>query len=49
MVKRSQFNAEIRGYSFIDYGYSRQEYYAEERKNGSMICHYRNTAHENPS
>jgi len=33
---------------FIDYGYSRQEYYAEHRKNGSMICHYRNTAHENP-
>ena len=33
---------------FIDYGYSRQEYYAEGRKNGSMICHYRNTAHENP-
>ena len=33
---------------FIDYGYSRQEYYAERRKNGSMICHYRNTAHENP-
>ena len=33
---------------FIDYGYSREEYYAEDRKNGSMICHYRNTAHENP-
>ena len=33
---------------FIDYGYSRNEYYAEDRKNGSMICHYRNTAHENP-
>ena len=33
---------------FIDYGYSRQEYYAEDRKNGSMICHYRNTAHANP-
>jgi len=33
---------------FIDYGYSRKEYYAEDRKNGSMICHYRNTAHENP-
>lgn len=33
---------------FIDYGYSRQEYYAADRKNGSMICHFRNTAHENP-
>ena len=33
---------------FIDYGYSRHEYYAADRKNGSMICHYRNTAHENP-
>ena len=33
---------------FIDYGYSRQEYYAADRKNGSMICHYRNAAHENP-
>ena len=33
---------------FVDYGYSRQEYYDEERTNGSMICHYRNVAHENP-
>ena len=33
---------------FVDYGYSRQEYYDEERTNGSMICHYRNVAHEDP-
>jgi SAM-dependent MidA family methyltransferase len=33
---------------FVDYGYSRQEYYDEERINGSMICHYKNVAHENP-
>ena len=33
---------------FVDYGYARQEYYDEERTNGSMICHYRNVAHENP-
>ena len=33
---------------FVDYGYSRQEYYDEERTNGSMICHYKNVAHENP-
>ena len=33
---------------FVDYGYPRQEYYDEERTNGSMICHYRNVAHEDP-
>jgi len=33
---------------FVDYGYARQEYYGEERTNGSMICHYRNVAHEDP-
>ena len=33
---------------FVDYGYARQEYYDEERTNGSMICHYRNVAHEDP-
>ena len=33
---------------FVDYGYSRQEYYDEKRTNGSMICHYRNVAHEDP-
>ena len=33
---------------FVDYGYARQEYYDEERTNGSMICHYRNIAHEDP-
>lgn len=33
---------------FVDYGYSRQEYYDPKRTNGSMICHYRNVAHEDP-
>ena len=33
---------------FVDYGYARQEYYDEERTNGSMNCHYRNVAHEDP-
>lgn len=33
---------------FVDYGYSRQEYYDPTRTNGSMICHYRNVAHEDP-
>jgi SAM-dependent MidA family methyltransferase len=33
---------------FIDYGYSRRDFYAEERRNGSLICHYRHRAHDNP-
>jgi SAM-dependent MidA family methyltransferase len=33
---------------FVDYGYSRKEYYDPTRTNGSMICHYRNVAHEDP-
>ncbi len=32
----------------IDYGYPRREYYAAERNNGSLVCHYRHRAHDNP-
>ncbi|MEG3591931.1 MAG: SAM-dependent methyltransferase [Pseudomonadota bacterium] len=31
-----------------DYGYSRNEYYNAERDMGTLICHYRQNAHENP-
>ncbi|HDP90452.1 MAG TPA: SAM-dependent methyltransferase [Thioalkalivibrio sp.] len=30
----------------IDYGYPRREYYLEERRSGTLICHYRHRAHE---
>jgi SAM-dependent MidA family methyltransferase len=33
---------------FIDYGYPRQEYYLPERTDGTLICHYRHRAHDNP-
>jgi SAM-dependent MidA family methyltransferase len=33
---------------FIDYGYSRHEYYHEQRTQGTLICHYRHRAHANP-
>ena len=32
----------------IDYGYSRQEYYLPQRSAGTLMCHYRHHAHENP-
>lgn len=32
----------------IDYGYSRSEYYLEERNLGSLMCHYRHHNHPNP-
>ena len=33
---------------FIDYGYPRAEYYLEQRAMGTLLCHYKNVAHENP-
>ncbi len=32
----------------IDYGYTRQEYYHPQRNMGTLICHYRHQAHDNP-
>lgn len=33
---------------FIDYGYSRREYYLPERNTGTLMCHYRHRAHPDP-
>ena len=33
---------------FIDYGYSRHEYYHEQRMQGTLLCHYRHRAHSDP-
>ena len=33
---------------FIDYGYPRNEYYHVQRTMGTLLCHYKNVAHENP-
>ena len=33
---------------FIDYGYDRDEYYAPERRTGTLRCHYRHRAHDDP-
>jgi SAM-dependent MidA family methyltransferase len=30
----------------IDYGYPRQEYYSEERRQGTLSCYYRHRAHD---
>ncbi len=32
----------------IDYGYGRSEYYHHQRDRGTMMCHYRHRAHEDP-
>lgn len=32
----------------IDYGYPRAEYYHPQRRMGTLICHYRHRAHEDP-
>jgi SAM-dependent MidA family methyltransferase len=31
---------------FIDYGYPRPAYYAAERRDGTLMCHYRHRAHD---
>jgi SAM-dependent MidA family methyltransferase len=33
---------------FIDYGLSRSEYYSPERSRGTLRCHYRQRAHDDP-
>ena len=33
---------------FIDYGYPRGEYYLPERNEGTLMCHYRHRAHDDP-
>ena len=33
---------------FVDYGYPRHEYYLPERRDGTLVCHYRHHAHGDP-
>ncbi|MGH8216022.1 MAG: SAM-dependent methyltransferase, partial [Rhodanobacteraceae bacterium] len=33
---------------FVDYGYPRREYYLAERRDGTLLCHYRHRAHPDP-
>lgn len=33
---------------FIDYGYTRQQYYLPQRVDGTLICHYQHRAHDDP-
>lgn len=32
----------------VDYGYSQHEYYHPQRKDGTLMCHYRHRAHDDP-
>jgi SAM-dependent MidA family methyltransferase len=32
----------------VDYGYTAQEYYDADRFNGTLLCYYKHTVHENP-
>lgn len=36
------------GMLFADYGYPRSEYYSAERDQGTLVCHYRHRAHDDP-
>jgi SAM-dependent MidA family methyltransferase len=33
---------------FIDYGYPRREYYRADRREGTLMCHFRHRAHGDP-
>ena len=33
---------------FVDYGYPRREFYLPERSDGTLVCHYRHRAHDDP-
>jgi len=32
----------------VDYGYVRREFYLPERRDGTLLCHYRHRAHDDP-
>ena len=36
------------GVLLIDYGYPRREYYHPQRSMGTLMCHYRHRAHDDP-
>jgi SAM-dependent MidA family methyltransferase len=33
---------------FIDYGYTRRDYYLPQRRDGTLVCHYRQRVHNDP-
>jgi SAM-dependent MidA family methyltransferase len=33
---------------FVDYGFPQKEYYHPQRKDGTLMCHYRHHAHADP-
>jgi SAM-dependent MidA family methyltransferase len=33
---------------FVDYGFPRKEYYHPQRRDGTLMCHYRHHAHADP-
>lgn len=33
---------------FVDYGYARSDYYRPDRRDGTLVCHYRHHAHGDP-
>ena len=33
---------------FVDYGYVRSEFYRAERRDGTLLCHYRHRVHDDP-
>ena len=46
---RSLGDALARGVAlFIDYGFPRHEYYHPQRAGGTLMCHYRHRAHDDP-
>ena len=46
---RSLGSALARGAAlFFDYGFPRQEYYHPQRAGGTLMCHYRHRAHDDP-
>jgi len=46
---RSLGGALARGVAFfIDYGFPRREYYHPQRAGGTLMCHYRHRAHDDP-
>lgn len=36
------------GVMLVDYGYERRDYYHPQRSNGTLMCHYRHRAHDDP-
>ena len=48
LIKSLAQRLEQGGLLFVDYGFGAREFYHPQRRNGTLMCHYRHHAHDDP-